>query len=258
MELGRTELRAPRRLIRSTFGMALPVLFALGLPQEGRSLQEEPLGEWSPGPTHETARERALADLVLLGGLPPDDRAGWVTLQELRTEYFLSIEEEPRVERAASRLRALRPEAGPELTRTLDAFEGALEVLRGKHALWPRTKLRHLRAGLAILDRTLALDPGDPELRYLRLVSTWYLPALFGRRETAREDLAVLAAELPAAAPGLPPALAQAMAEFLLATGRLEAAERAAVQGVRDRADRIPAGLRRLAPPAGPSGGGRS
>ncbi len=72
------------------------------------------------------------------------------------------------------------------------AFDGALIVMEAKHAFWPGKKLAYVRRGLRKLDQAVEEDDRNAEVRYLRLISCYYLPGLFGRKWSVEEDFRVL------------------------------------------------------------------
>lgn len=231
--------------------MALLLLLpSVSLAQSGGSA-----GEWVPPRNHAEAQQRARRDLALLeevhiGG----PLAGWYDLQRLRIVYFLGLEEETYVDRLdqeTARFRDLHPDRGADTEATLQAYEAAAEVLRAKHAFWPGSKTGHLRTGLAALDGLVDSHPDHPEVRYLRLVSTAYLPFFFGRGDGAREDARVLARLLPGARAAFPGPTLVAMTDVLLESDRLDGASRDEVQDLRGEAlaDTPVDPLQALAPP---------
>lgn len=130
---------------------------------------------------------------------PPDAPAAALSpengapLASVRALWLAGLGEPDAVDRLDEALGPLR--AAPEArdAAVLEAYHGALLLLRAKHGSWPPSRWRDARAGIAALDRAVAWAPEDPEVRYLRLVNALNLPSLFGRRETARSDLDVLA-----------------------------------------------------------------
>lgn len=117
-------------------------------------------------------------------------------LERIRTLYFLSVDDEARIQEVQADLSTLshagRTRAEPELVAIADAYGAAFEVVRGKHAFWPGNKWGHVQTGLARLDDLVATFPHEPEVRYLRLASCYYLPFFFSRGESVEEDLAHL------------------------------------------------------------------
>jgi hypothetical protein len=193
---------------------------------------------WTPPRNHRDAQERARRDLSLLEKghqIQPENRV-WYDLQRLRILYFLGLEEEgfvQQVDREAASFRSAHPRRGRDLEATLRAYEAAAEVLRAKHAFWPGAKTGHVRVGLAALDSLVGEHPHHPEVRYLRLVSTAYLPFFFGRGDGAREDARVLAELLPRARGSFPGPTLVAMTDVLLETGRLDGDRSARVRELR-------------------------
>jgi hypothetical protein len=102
-------------------------------------------------------------------------------------------------------------------------------TLRAKHGTWPPSRLRHLREGLSILDGAVAARPDEAEVRYLRLLSCYYLPGILGRGRSVREDFAALARLLPEARHDFPPELYAAMVRFVLENGGPSPPQRAAL-----------------------------
>ena len=187
---------------------------------------------------------RALADLDTLerclqsGESEPRDRTEEVAIQKLRTLYVLAVDDEDHIEDARSTLRFLeeRSPVGRSGGDLLEAYTGALRMLEAKHGFWPNVRLRNMRSGLEHLDAAVASDPRHVEIRYLRLVSTAFLPGVLGRSESVREDLAVLARLLPEAVDRYPMRTFDAMASTLLELLPPEHADRSRIQEAHERA----------------------
>ncbi len=143
--------------------------------------------------------------------------------------YFVSVEDGDWEESALALHDSLVTRDLPE-HRQVTALGGALEVVRAKHSRWPPNKLKFLKAGLQVLDSLAMEAPEDPVVRYLRLVSTYYLPFFVDRDESVRDDLAVLARILPERPDAFSPLIYRAVVRFVLdhgdlseeASGRLE------------------------------------
>jgi len=155
-------------------------------------------------------------------------------LARVRELYLAAVREEsaiPRGLRAVEDLRTARGiRPGSADDAVLTAYRGALVTLRAKHAAWPPARLRHLREGLAVLDRVVAGHPDHPEVRYLRLMSCYYLPGILGRGGSVREDFAALARLLPGARDAYPRELYGAIVGFVLEEGKLAERDRRALQ----------------------------
>ena len=144
----------------------------------------------------------------------------------LRTLYFLSVADGKWLASATRELGRLAREGsvGPDLR---DAYHGAFDVVRAKHALWPPSKLDFLKAAEPRLDSAARRAPDDVEVRYLRLMSCYYLPFFFGRAWSVKEDFDALARLLPGAVDAVPPGLHARIVEFVLGNHKtLAAADR--------------------------------
>lgn len=147
--------------------------------------------------------------------------------ERLRALYFLSVADEARLPQAERALSWLV--AHGAIRRDLeDAYRGALEVVRAKHASWPPAKLDALKRARPLLDGAVARTPSDLEIRYLRLMSCYYLPFFFGRSWSVEADFAAIARLLPRSAGAYPPGLRAEVARFVVSNYRnLSAAEKA-------------------------------
>jgi hypothetical protein len=144
------------------------------------------------------------------------------SLERVRALYLRSVEDAAGIPPAEAEIERLRgPVADPAVRALLDAYAGALLTLRARHGGSPRTRLRHLREGFAALDSVVAARPLMVEPRYLRLMSGYHLPAVFGRREEVREDFRKLAELLPSERGRTDPHLYEAVARFVIERGDL-------------------------------------
>lgn len=219
---GRPGRQAPVRPPRPSVSLALLTAAAgallLATPQALSA--GERLPAWATT-GHATAASVAASESAASAATP--GAPGESPLDSLRTLYYAAVQEESVIRHglgAVDSLRvALAPPDGSPLASTLLAYEGALVTLRAKHGFWPHDRLRHLRAGLALLDRAVAGHPEVAEIRYLRLMSCFYLPGILGRKGSVREDFAWLAELLPAARGDYPPELFAAIVRFVLENG---------------------------------------
>ncbi len=74
----------------------------------------------------------------------------------------------------------------------LQAYLGSVYTLDSRDA-WPGpSKLTYLRTGGQYLDAAVAADPNNPAVRFVRAIDFFELPAIFGKRQTARDDFELL------------------------------------------------------------------
>jgi hypothetical protein len=144
----------------------------------------------------------------------------------LRILYVLGIKDEAHLDSAEADWRTLSRAGRPQDGALLLAYAGALQVGRAKHGFDFRRKWERLKSGLPLLDSAVSLAPDQPEVRYLRLVSNYYLPFFMGRRAKVKEDFTVLARLLPLTA-AYPDRWLRNVGRFVLEKGNLEAEESA-------------------------------
>ncbi len=142
-------------------------------------------------------------------------------LDALRESYLAATRDRDEIARGLQRItRSGRTD--PEAL----GYRAAFEALKAKYAFWPTQKMQHLNAALPALDRLVGRNPRNVEVRYLRLLSCYFLPGFLGRKQTVQEDFSALADILPEARGQYPPTLYRQMAGFVLKHGRLGAAQR--------------------------------
>jgi phytoene synthase len=136
-------------------------------------------------------------------------------VDRVRALYFVGVDDGDAADEGLGQVELLRATGRVEAA-VLDAYQGAFETLRAKHAFWPVTKLRRARAGLDLLDRAVAAAPAVAEIRWLRLMGGFYLPSFFGRGAQVEEDLRTLAQLLAEEGHAVAPELHRAMLDFVL------------------------------------------
>ncbi|MGI9629181.1 MAG: hypothetical protein ACR2QM_20325 [Longimicrobiales bacterium] len=160
---------------------------------------------------------------------------GPLLLERLRLLYFLSVDQEEHLTAAKEQIERMTQGEGAS-EAVLSAFDAALEVVRGKHAFWPHQKVSRVREGLSSLDDLVSAYPNEPEVRYLRLMSCFYLPFFFRRGGTAEADLEALGGLLAQTRGTLSRRAYGAVGEFVLSEATLDPTDRADLQRALDEA----------------------
>lgn len=141
--------------------------------------------------------------------------------------YLLSVDHSSRVDDARGRARDLLAlDLSDTQETTVQALTGALEVVRAKHSRWPPNKLKYLRNGMEILDSLVDRHPSAPDVRYLRLVSGYYLPFFVDRDEVVEKDFSALVRLLHLSPEAMPAPVFMAAVQFLLDKAELEPGDR--------------------------------
>jgi phytoene synthase len=162
-------------------------------------------------------------------------------LERLRLLHALSVQDESLLAKArearveAEKVARTAPDAG-KWASVLLAYRGALEVVEARHAFWPRARMEPLRRGLPLLDTAVRRNPGNAEIRYLRLTSSYYLPFFLGRKWSVREDFSALAELLPSVRGEFPAEWYVAIADFVLENGEIDKRDRERLRRARAEA----------------------
>jgi hypothetical protein len=83
----------------------------------------------------------------------------------------------------------------------LQAYLGSTYTLDSRDS-WPGPgKLTYLKKGGQWLDGAVTSAPDNPAVRFLRAIDYFELPALFGKRQTARDDFAILVKQIDGETP---------------------------------------------------------
>lgn len=222
----------------------LSLALALGLASAGAPgvFAEARQGEREPPQSREEVAAKVRAELesaeARIRAYP--DSAG-PRLDRLRVVYALGVSREPYLESAGREADWLEAHAGGDRTRLnlVRAYRGAILVAHAKHGFNLNRKMRLLKAAAPLLDSSVASDPEGAEVRYLRLVSGYYLPFFLGRKAAVREDFAALARILPGVTDRFPPRFYLSVAGFVKDEGDLDAEAEArlarAMESVRAR-----------------------
>ncbi|MCP4545305.1 MAG: hypothetical protein GY835_02425 [bacterium] len=116
----------------------------------------------------------------------------------------------------------------PDNPRALLLAGGAL-IIKGRDATLPMMKMKHVNAGLELLDQVVALQPDDFAARFQRANNCANLPGIFNRSGTAVEDFRYLlgmARQAPeAVAPGYVTHIKLSLAKVLHNRGEKDQAQ---------------------------------
>ena len=205
--------------------LGLGSFLGLSLSPETLCAQEENVDSRVMAATEKEALKNwALARLEDLERSTPGSGSpspGSQDVERLWALYFLSVEERewegPAVALADSLMGMDLPEA-----RQIRGLGAAMEVVRAKNSRWPPNKLKHLRKGLSALNGLVEESPDDPALRYLRLMSCYYLPFFLDQDHLVEEDLKALGWLLPDRPDAFSPHVYQGVLRFVLGNGEFE------------------------------------
>lgn len=78
----------------------------------------------------------------------------------------------------------------------LQAYLGSVYTLDSRDAWIGPGKLTYLENGGKEMDAAVAADPNNPAVRFVRAIDYFMLPAIFGKRQTARDDFQLLVKQI--------------------------------------------------------------
>jgi hypothetical protein len=211
--------------LHAALGSALGAALALSMGAAPARASEpaEPVPQARADVFQQGLQELATADAAL--ARRPDSLA--LRFNRMRILYVLGVKEKRYLADAEKEEAWLASRARDERSaRLLLGYRGALRVAYAKHGFDLNRKWEDLKAGLPMLDSAVTLSPAQPELRYLRLVSNYYLPFFMGRKARVKEDFAALAELLPDAAGDFPPKWFLNVSGFVLENGKLDESSR--------------------------------
>ena len=146
------------------------------------------------------------ASMPTRDAVAPSSQPG--SLAQARDLFYRAVEGDTEALSRCEETLADLPAEDPKV----QAYHGACQMLRSARARLPWEKGKLAKAGLVLLDGAVAAAPSDAEVRFVRGMTCYNLPALFNRSSLAARDLAEVAerAEAASADGTLTPALAAA------------------------------------------------
>ena len=155
-------------------------------------------------------------------------------LQDGRQLFHESIEDEDQIEPATAVFTELK-EHFPSMAGRADAYLGALDALRGKHATWPISKFNWVKKGLKKMDSGIAQSPEDIEALFIHGSTCHYLPFFFGRKDNSRETLGKIASLLPIQASEYDITLIMNVIDFLVEEATLPSTQVAEIMQIKNQ-----------------------
>lgn len=136
-------------------------------------------------------RRRNLAIFVVLLALLSNGYTQHYSLTQARLVYHQSVENQEVLDSALVLFNQIKSQY-PSLESLCLAYIGSLTALKGKHAKMPWNKLKWVRKSLPLMDQAVQMDPENPEIRFIRGTTTFFLPSFFGKKDQSLEDFAFI------------------------------------------------------------------
>ena len=104
-------------------------------------------------------------------------------IDQLRKDYIEAISNSDKADELCHELSAIKnPDA------LLLAYLGSAQAIRAKHAWNPVNKLSYLKQGFKTMDKAVAKDPNQLEVRFLRFSLQFYVPTFLGYSKNIDTD----------------------------------------------------------------------
>ena len=113
--------------------------------------------------------------------------SGDLDVNHLREEYYKCVSDAERTNALHERLVSLKSDKA-----VVVGFIGALEALKAKHAWNPYRKMEYLAKASSTLEKAIATDPNNIEIRFLRYTVEYFVPSFLGYSKHINEDKAVI------------------------------------------------------------------
>ncbi len=143
-------------------------------------------------------------------------------LDQIRTTYYKSVENESYVDSLFNYLNPLIANSGESVNPLLVAYLGAAESVKAKHAFWPFTKLSYLNESMDTLAKAVSMDENNLEIRFMRFSILHFVPGILGYSEERKSDLTKIIELLENESySGLPMDIVEGIISFMVESERL-------------------------------------
>ncbi len=210
-------MNVPRLL--SAIALCFVLVYAASTADARRSRRPAPSADAKPqvDPQRQayldTLNQRIADARATLADAPDQSAAQFELAKAL---YFLAVEGDDPAAIESHGLFAALHQQDPDDPVIL-AYHGSTVMLQARRYLLPWKKMDRANSGLALMDRAIAAAPEQPEVRFVRAMSTANLPGFFERQPQTLADFAWLmdrADAIEEAAALEPPHLAAALYRY--------------------------------------------
>jgi len=162
------------------------------------------------------------ASIYANGNPSKKERIDLDVLENIRTNYYASVEDEDKVEEIEKFISKHFSENKESYPNLILAYVAALESVKSKHAFWPFTKLSYFKKSMELFKQVVDNDPENLEIRFLRFTILHYVPAILGHSTERQTDADVIVRQLlKKDYSSINPEIQQGIAEFMIESKRL-------------------------------------
>ncbi len=133
--------------------------------------------------------------ILLIGGTVAKSLA--IDLQQIRKDYIESVNSSDKADALCKQLENVKnPDA------IILGYLGSVQAIKAKHAWNPVNKMAYLKKGFATIDKAIAKDANQLEVRFLRFSLQYYVPDFLGYSKNLITDKNKIVHILKAHQPG--------------------------------------------------------
>ncbi|MBK0382777.1 hypothetical protein I5M32_07375 [Pedobacter sp. SD-b] len=104
-------------------------------------------------------------------------------LDQIREDYIASINDSDMADKLCNQLEEIKNPSA-----LIMAYLGSVQAIKAKHAWNPVSKMSYLKEGFGTINKAVAKDPNQLEVRFLRFSLQYYVPAFLGYSKNLIND----------------------------------------------------------------------
>lgn len=104
-------------------------------------------------------------------------------LDQIREDYIASITDSEKADKLCDQLEDVKNPSA-----VIMAYLGSVQAIKAKHAWNPVSKMSYLSKGFETINKAVAKDPNQLEVRFLRFSLQYYVPSFLGYSKNLIND----------------------------------------------------------------------
>lgn len=104
-------------------------------------------------------------------------------MNQIREDYIASINNSEKADKLCNQLEDIK-----DPSAVIMAYLGSVQAIKAKHAWNPVSKMSYLSKGFETINKAVAKDPNQLEVRFLRFSLQYYVPSFLGYSKNLTND----------------------------------------------------------------------
>ncbi len=117
----------------------------------------------------------------------------FAVLESLRIKYYSAVEDEDFLPELENYIEKIFNSPETKANPLYLAYKGGVAAVKSKHAFWPHKKLSNLNTAMDFLEKAIALEKENLEIRFMRFSILHYVPGFLGYSSERAEDARIIA-----------------------------------------------------------------